>query len=417
MNERKTYKIVFWFLAVILLILPYWSAVIAFLSSWTGLTPQQLFMVRAFYEPILIILFLAVVFNPKWEKRQLNLKLLDNLIIGYLIWAILSIPINHLTLSQGIQGLRYNGLFFGFFLLARFSFFPESRVKLLTGLTILGGKIVSVLAVLEAFVLGANWWQRLGVLPSDSTYGFGVVHRVVNVPQAMATLEGPNQLGSFLLLPFFLLLTQKIDDKRKNYYRYLWLTLIVLAIVLTFSRSALIGLTIGILIYLFSNKETSNTSRLTILGGITVLIVASIWYFNWHGGVNRDFWSHGLSNDKHWYSMYVSLDNELSAKDIIFGRGIGTSGPASFKFAPSVPESWYLQVFEELGLVGLMLWLVVIVVAIKRYFRKNLGLILALISISIAAVFLHTWADNPAVSISFWILLGVMLPNRPAQTP
>lgn len=413
MTERRTYKLTWWFLAIVLATLPFWSAVVAFLSVRTGLTPHQLFMVRVWYEPVLIILFLLTVFNPKWETHKLDLRVLDYLIISYLLWAIASIFISGESISQGIQGLRYNGLFLGFYLLCRFSFFPEARVLMLSKIIIVAGRVMAVWAVFESLILGSGYWQSFGILPETSTFGFGAQHNIINVPQAMATLEGPNQLGSFLLLPFFLSLFYKSnDEKKKPWHHWLWLGLMALAIVLTFSRSAILGLVIGIIIYLLAEKSVKIKTKISIFLSLGLLILASLWYFGYHGGIGRDFLTHGTSSSQHWYSMYTSAMADRTPFQIIFGQGIGTAGPSSFNFLPQVPESWYIQVFIELGIVGLLLWLAIITTVIIKYFSRFRGLVLALISISIAAIFLHTWADNPAVAISFWILLGVLVNQK-----
>ncbi len=422
MTERKTYKITFWFLALVLAVLPFWSAFIEFLTQRTGLSGQQIFMIRAWYEPVLVLIFLATVFNPKWERRELKLNIFDYLIIGYLIWAVASIFISGETISQGIQGLRYNGLFLGFYVLARFSFFSEAKILILQKIVITGGEIVAALAVLESFLLGPDWWQRFGILPLTSTFGFGATHQVVSVPQAMATLEGPNQLGSFLLLPLFLLLA----NRQKRKFDWFWIVVMMIAIVLSFSRSAILGMIVGLIVYsvfeILDSRRPQNSepkamaaskiwSKIGLLAGLVTIIAGSIWYFNLKGGLSRDFFSHGLSNQEHYFSMYASATADRSPKEFVVGQGIGTAGPASFNFAPEVPESWYLQVSLELGIVGLLLWLGILVFGVKRLFRSYRGLALVLISISVAALFLHTWADNPTVAISFWVLMGVIVGN------
>lgn len=412
MTERKTYKITFWFFSVLLAVLPFWSAIIEFLTWRSNLSPDFIFWLRISFETILIILFLATVFNPKWERHKLKLNILDYLIFAYLAWEIASIFISGIGLSQAIQGLRYNGLFFGFYLLARFSFFTPVRVFKLQQITVIAGRIVALLAVVETFIFGSGWWQRFGILPYESTFGYGVTHRVVSVPQAMATFEGPNQLGSFLLLPFFLsLYYQPSGEQKKPWYHWFWLAILALGIILTFSRSAIIGLGVGLVIYILTAPKIRLISRIGIIASFAVAVLAVAWFFVGQGGLLKDFLTHGASNADHWFSMTSTFQN-LKGHEYLFGQGVGTSGPASFNFLVQVQESWYLQVLSELGIVGLLLWLGIIATTIITYFKKNRGLALALIAVSVATIFLHTWADNVAVAVSFWLLVGVLAPNK-----
>jgi hypothetical protein len=136
--------------------------------------------------------------------------------------------------------------------------------------------------------------------------------------------------------------------------------------------------------------------------------------------------------------MLDTFKRERTTAEVIVGQGIGTAGPASFNFQPNIQESWYLQVLSEIGIVGLLLWLGIIILLLRDFFlskchceesstrqspanagpifmgdssipRNDLrvGLTLALLSISVAAIFLHTFADNPSVAISLFIILGV----------
>lgn len=409
MTERRTYRLVYWFLITILTIMPFWSAIIAFISDRSALDYFQIFAVRSWYEPVLLILFMLVVFNPRWEKRGLELKVFDYLIFIYLIWSIISIFCNHLTISQGIQGLRYNGLFFGFYLLARFSFFSEARIQFAENLVLIFGRVLSLWAIIEVVFLRSDYWQRLGILSADSGFGFGATHTVVSVPQAMATMEGPNQLGSFLLLPFFIALSRKSKNPNRALTDWLWLIIIAGAIVLSFSRSAILGLIVGLIFFLIFDRKMAIKEKIILSFTPIILGALSVAYFINRGGGLRDFWTHGASNQSHWYSMYQALVSDRTIPELFFGSGIGTAGPASFNFIGNIQESWYLQIITELGLIGFLLWLSIVVLITINFFKKNRALSLGLISVSVAAIFLHTFADNPVLSFTLFILLGMQL--------
>jgi hypothetical protein len=421
-TERLTYKLSFIFLFAVLLILPFWPAAIELVTFRSGLTTSEIFYLKEWYEPLLLILFLFTVFNPSWEKHKLNLKPVDWLVLSYLLWSVASIFLSGESLSQGIQGIRYNGLFFLFYLLARYSFFSVERIKILQNLAVVLGKIVSVWAVVEVVLFKAGYWQNFGLLPLTSSFGYGSEHKVVDVPQAMATLEGPNQLGSYLLLPFFLLLA-KGEKKAAD---WIWLLVMASGVVLSFSRSAIIGLVIGVIIYLIAEKKISLRTKGLILVASLAVVALAVAIFNASGGLVRDFFSHGSSSTQHLKSMIDTFRNNHTASEIIIGQGIGTAGPASFNFQPNIQESWYLQVLSELGIIGLAIWLGIIILLVKDLLchpersegsqdssalpqnDTKRGISLALVGVSLAALFLHTFADNPAVAISLFILIGIV---------
>ena len=67
----------------------------------------------------------------------------------------------------------------------------------------------------------------------------------------------------------------------------------------------------------------------------------------------------------------------------------------------------------ELGVIGLILWLLFIFTVILNLNQtKEFRLALGLISVSVAAVFLHTFADNPALSYTLFILIGLKIKQR-----
>ena len=100
-----------------------------------------------------------------------------------------------------------------------------------------------------------------------------------------------------------------------------------------------------------------------------------------------------------------------SFDQLMIGSGLGSAGPAAIKYGDGlVSESWYLQILLEIGIIGLSLWLWFIVdISVKLWRRRQQGLLMGLLSVSIAAIFLHTWADNPAIAITIFALTSLTL--------
>jgi hypothetical protein len=105
-----------------------------------------------------------------------------------------------------------------------------------------------------------------------------------------------------------------------------------------------------------------------------------------------------------------------------FGRGPGSAGPASVynNHPPRIAENYYIQVAQETGWVGLLLFLLINAgVGYLLYVRRRdpLAVMLygSLIGISFINLLSHAWADDTLAYV-WWGLAGVaMVPLPEAQ--
>jgi len=105
-----------------------------------------------------------------------------------------------------------------------------------------------------------------------------------------------------------------------------------------------------------------------------------------------------------------------------FGLGLSKVGPASQWLNQAlVSESFYLQIALEVGVFGLLLFLIAFVLlSIKLIKQKTqFGLILfaSLVSVLVASLFLHTLADGIlAIYLGFVLALGSEEANLDYET-
>jgi O-antigen ligase len=91
---------------------------------------------------------------------------------------------------------------------------------------------------------------------------------------------------------------------------------------------------------------------------------------------------------------------------------------------PLLPENWYLQIGIELGIVGLVVYVILVVLILRRLHQSDRGHgkwdnVLSrvpyhmahrvFLALSVAALFLHAFEDS-AVSWTLWVLVAVILP-------
>ena len=98
-----------------------------------------------------------------------------------------------------------------------------------------------------------------------------------------------------------------------------------------------------------------------------------------------------------------------------FGRGPGTAGPASF-LADEVKrriitENYYIQLAIELGVLGCLMFITIIVwlgrklFAIRRSHELAVPIFASLIALSFVGLLLHVWAST-IVALIFWATAG-----------
>jgi O-antigen ligase len=244
---------------------------------------------------------------------------------------------------------------------------------------------------------------------------------VAFVKQSASVIGGPNQLATYLLPAFFISISRMVghskDLSKKTSFLYLVLSILFnLVIFLTFSRSAILALLILLVVAAVSmlrNKWLKNYVITLVVALTLILVVVFSLKEN-----SIEIITHGRSQSEHATAMSVSL-LEISSRlhhpvSLLFGAGLGTAGPLALKYGEGIiSESWYLQLALELGIAGLILWLAFIASILKELFKKyEFGLFFALISVSIAAMFLHTFADNLALTYTLFILIGLLLNNK-----
>jgi O-antigen ligase len=95
------------------------------------------------------------------------------------------------------------------------------------------------------------------------------------------------------------------------------------------------------------------------------------------------------------------------------GQGPGTAGPASVynNHQPRIAENYYIQLAQEAGIPGLLLFVAIVVVVgyllwTRRETTLALSLFAALVGISVVNLFSHAWTDDTLAYI-WWGLAGL----------
>jgi O-antigen ligase len=281
--------------------------------------------------------------------------------------------------------------------------------------------VVIAFGLLQAFVLPRDFLANFGYGP-NTIQPFLTVDPVLHSFRILSTLGGPNQLGSFLILPICLVVAMLVSKPKWWHPPFLLGALVVEWF--TYSRSALLGLIVAVgitLILGLPKKIQILVAAFLVLASILGVIAIksnlnatnNLQYYVLHGSVKNT----GVkdSTDLHLDALHSAL---TEAGKTPLGRGLGAAGPASFHSnKPDITENYYLQLAIETGLVGLVLFVGIITATglelIPRM-RANISaapVLAALVGISVVNLFLHGWADS-STALTFWAYAGAIIGAR-----
>jgi len=243
-------------------------------------------------------------------------------------------------------------------------------------------------------------------------------------PRIMSTLREPNSLGAFLIIPATVAALWAAQAKHVR-ERWKWLgvgCIQVLAILLTFSRSAWIGLLVSLGLVLAWNYRRTAVRLIKRFGLVAcaVLLLAAVgMYSQRQTDFVKSYIIHSSANsqdiDSNDYHVIFLKRGIQGIIDQPFGHGPGTAGLASIQNPQGsfLTENYYVQIGYELGVAGLALFVAVqIWLVLRLWTLRNtvLGSVLlaSFVSYVIINMLLHIWS-NEAVACQWWLLAGVAL--------
>jgi hypothetical protein len=286
------------------------------------------------------------------------------------------------------------------------------------GRVILGSAcVVAILALVQFFLVPTSFLASIGYGPS-TILPFQGVHPEFPFGRSFSTLGGPNQLGTYLIVPFAVALATavKARSRKTRLVASLLVVLFVAAAITTFSRSALIGFGVAtaVVVLLAVPKRYRLLTALVFLASAVVAALV-MWgvLTNDNSTVLDRFLVRGeltpsgvLGGDEGHIAAIVKGYATISMYP--GGLGFGTAGPASFyAVRPLLTENWYLQIAIEVGVIGLGLMLLLLAHIVRRVRQHGIhdpiriGYAAAVLGIMISALFLHSLADSTLAILLF----------------
>lgn len=418
---------------VILLLVPFH----AILTVWAASIVGHYTLLRLWEEVLLLLIGIGSVYLLCVEKELRKIifgswatKLIALYIGVQLVWGLAAYATHHVDAKALGYGLIVNVRFLLFFLAAwraalhvpalhtrwpRFVFWPAV--------------VVVVFGLLQYFALPYDFMKHLGYSAS-TIYPYETINHNVHYIRIMSSLRGANPLGAYMVVVLGVLAAFYLRAKKKQLWHILLGVGGVLALVLSFSRSAWIGAVLTGLVLLWLGLRTERARRILLAGVIAcgLAAIGAVLAFRNNASFQNAFFH---TSDTSTIAVSSNQGHESALKsgvrDILYeplGRGPGTAGPASvYNDHPGrIAENYFIQIGQETGWIGLALFLAInIVVGKLLWLRRSdplaLGLLAALVGVSFVNLLSHAWADETLAYI-WWGLAGIALARTvPSESP
>lgn len=294
-----------------------------------------------------------------------------------------------------------------YFVFQKTSVSAKGLKRILSGYVVLMA-IVSVYGVIASFVFGENYLIRLGYPSLDghlagSSY---YINYFFGYPRNMGVFVGPNTAGVLFSFAIYVLLFsgKYLEIKHKKTV----LLVLIVGLLSTFSRSAILGLVLSIIFvkFILERKRLKITKKklfviftagISFFIGVTVidkLFLNQLFSRMLMSSFSRMLNGTDLSTQQHIKDLYEPL--RMIALNP-FGRGFGNNGPMSAEFSSlsqNVESSFYLMMYEMGPICGLFPILPYLVIIHKTYRQRKTNIFFAPAAISVTCLFTYLLLPN-----------------------
>lgn len=413
---------------VMLLLLPFH----AFLTVWGSSLVGHYTALRLWKEVLLAVCGVGVLYllltDQKIRVQTLSRRLIWT-ILAYMAltvaWGLLALNQHDVTPKALGYGLIIDLRFLAFFLVTWAVALRMGRLRLHWQWLVYWPAVgVIIIGLLQIFILPHDVLRHFGYGP-NTIPAVETINHNRHYFRIASTLRGANPLGAYLIVPISLLTVLLVRPKR-TWREGVLLAAAAIVLLFSFSRSAWIGAVISVAIVLALTVGSAKMRRITLAAGITLAVIAAglliglrnnprFQNFAFHTQTNST--SQHSSNEGHTTALKAGLSD---FRHDPLGRGPGTAGPASVYNAPHpvrIAEDYYIQVGQESGWLGLVLFLVINVgVGYLLWLRRSdplaLSLFASLIGLTFVNLLSHAWADDTLAYI-WWGLAGMALVQLP----
>lgn len=289
--------------------------------------------------------------------------------------------------------------------------YPPSALRLPLSLAVAYSSLIAIFQfVKQASLGGVFWWlgERNFNLITPGIAKAIISGRLILRPYA--TFPHPNVLAGFILVSLMLIVTSDTSQVTRKIIKWVALISGGIAIILSFSRAVwLVGLIVGFLALLKHFGGGGKRKYLRVGVVLLVLLIAIGVFFSFAKNLS------GKEALSQRFSLAQIAIKMIKAHPLV---GVGLNN-----FIPQLPNYWqqfgmtywlqpvhniYLLVATEIGLVGLLIFLWLLILTFKKLLVANRWpLIIALSVILVLGFFDHYWLTLQQSQLLLTIVLGL----------
>lgn len=408
----------------------------AFLITWVGsFAPSNVTTLLRYWKES--ILFAMMVATAILIAKDGTLR--KRLISDRFAWILSLFTLIHLYILltyktapfAGLLGLKINLAFLTLYLILSLT---QLKTKIstivLSKLVLIPAALVGAIGTLQTFVLPHNVLTHFGYGPVGGPNPAYYVIENSDTIRVMSTLWGPNQFGSYLVLPLTLSFWWLIKGNNKQ--KLLSGAVFVLDLLSLFgsqSRGAWLATIFALLLVVI--LQAKGLVRLAIAAA-GVLVIGSIIFLAanhklptklnaliLHGQSSQIDTGYISSNGGHLRALTLGFDR-LQAHPL--GAGLEAAGRASEGTTDQLyTENFFLQLAVQLGYEGVIVFLILCVLTAWRLIvtinitSLSLPLLASFAGLSINNLVAHTWSDGATAWI-WWGIAGIVFATAKNQS-
>ena len=421
---RQVFKNSFWGFWFVLIFLPLYPFLRVMSLRFDLLSEKLLYLISRWPELIMLI---SLFGRKTLDARRFLARapLLDGALLLYMALGVIYVVVANNTVIA-IWGFRVSYLFYIGFFIVRFIPVRKSDLEhLLKGLFLLGAGIalfgcIQAQFLSEAFAIKLMQGREVfGVMFSPPNLGRGAT---LNFVRAVSVLGDTLSLGAYCCVLILMLepFLYRRAQRKVRLARQACFWLLAACHFYTTTRAGWVGTVVGSLFIGWHKRKLKQTlavlGAIAVLGGIFLLATGSFGFITETVNVTE------ASAQGHVQKLIDGTKHMLANP---WGIGLGMTSRVAVKFGTMfyggfVAESWYLQVGNEMGILGLglFLWITFSFISLgMRTYRRitddflrrfTLGVVAAYIGMSVFGIFLHVWSCL-FIPTLMHVLIGIVI--------
>ena len=356
-----------------------------------------------YFSLYLIIVSLALIIK---SKKEIGKGFSGQ---GCLLLFFLAVVLSAFLSFHPYKGLQELAKFISYFFVFYVAYYADNSEKKKIILTlILSASCVSIYAIYWFYFGSLNLLEYMK--GQEMTYPFA--HEFLSRRRAFMPYILPTMLAAYLIMVLPLSLAYLFQENKRRLCRlsskYVLLSLsslsITIALLLTKSAGPLLSIFLSLLIFIMLSKLINKRTFLML--SILLLVIMAIFILRSLKTVYFTTFAFSIQNRFNYWQRTLTL----ILKHPLRGIGLGNLPFVGSKFV----HNSYLQIWAEIGLLGIVSFLGFLYNSFKAIQLKRLAVdkLYAGLAIAHLGFLIHNFIDFsfflPEVSIFWWIILGLL---------